>query len=165
MLREIKTMPKKIFTLCLLRKDDQILLGIKKYGFGVGKWNGFGGKVEKGESIVEATKREMREEAGVEVVDLEKFGLLDFEFQDNPDILEVHIFHAKDFSGMPNETSEMKPQWFEIDRIPYAEMWPDDQFWLPLFLAGKKFKGKFLFNQEKETKIIRHNLEIMESLE
>ncbi|CAN0505072.1 unnamed protein product, partial [Ectocarpus sp. 12 AP-2014] len=36
--------------------DDskEILLGMKKRGFGEGKWNGFGGKVESGESVEEA---------------------------------------------------------------------------------------------------------------
>lgn len=34
-----------------MKKDDQVLLGYKKRGFGVGTWNGFGGKVEEGESI------------------------------------------------------------------------------------------------------------------
>lgn len=157
-------MSKKILTLCLLRKDDQILLGMKKYGFGVGKWNGFGGKLDAGETIEQAAKREMQEESGVIVDNLEKLGVLDFEFQDNPEILEVHIFHTKDFSGTPDETSEMKPQWFAIDCIPYDEMWPDDKLWLPLFLVGEKFRGKFLFSREKIPGILEHNLEIVENL-
>ena len=43
-------------TLCFLLRKDEILLAKKKYGFGVGKWNGVGGKVEKGETIEEAEK-------------------------------------------------------------------------------------------------------------
>jgi len=43
-----------------------LLLGLKMRGFGVGKWNGFGGKVERGESIRQAAVRECKEEAGVE---------------------------------------------------------------------------------------------------
>lgn len=159
-----KEMSKKIQTLCFVKKNDQLLLGMKKRGFGMGIWNGFGGKMEEGESIEVATKREMQEESGLEVGDLEKFGIVEFEFENNPEILEVHFFKTDDFSGELRESEEMRPQWFAIDEIP-KEKWPDDEFWMPLFLEGKKFKGKFLFNQEKETKIIRHNLEIMESLE
>ena len=48
-------------TLCPLIKDDQILLAMKKRGFGVGKWNGVGGKVEKGEEIIDAAIREIKE--------------------------------------------------------------------------------------------------------
>jgi hypothetical protein len=48
---------------------SSVLLGLKKRGFGAGKWNGFGGKVEQGESIRTAAIREMKEEAGIESVD------------------------------------------------------------------------------------------------
>lgn len=122
-----------------------MLLGMKKRGFGEGRWNGFGGKVHDGETIEEATKREMLEESGVEVNGLEKLGILEFEFQGNPEILETHIFRAMDFTGRPTETEEMRPEWYNVDEIPFDSMWPDDHIWLPLFLTGKKFKGKFLF--------------------
>lgn len=48
---------RKMFTLVLVQKQSQILLGLKKRGFGVGLWNGFGGKVEIGETIVEGAIR------------------------------------------------------------------------------------------------------------
>ena len=57
-------MNKKILTLCIIHQHSKILLGMKKRGHGVGKWNGFGGKVEKGETIEEAARRETKEEAG-----------------------------------------------------------------------------------------------------
>jgi 8-oxo-dGTP diphosphatase/2-hydroxy-dATP diphosphatase len=136
---------KKQLTLCFIRQGDHVLLGMKKRGFGEGRWNGFGGKVAPGETIEEAARREMREEAGVEVGALEKTGVLEFEFQGDPDVLEVHVFRAVDFSGEPTESEEMRPQWFRIDEIPFDSMWPDDRYWLPLFLEGKKFKGRFLF--------------------
>ena len=58
---------KRILTLCIIYQDRKILLGMKKRGFGVGKWNGFGGHVEEAESIEEAAKREVFEEAGLKV--------------------------------------------------------------------------------------------------
>lgn len=39
----------KLLTLCIVRKDSKVLLGMKKRGFGEGCWNGFGGKVTEGE--------------------------------------------------------------------------------------------------------------------
>ena len=139
---------KKQMTLCIIHQKDKVLLGMKKQGFGAGRWNGFGGKVETGEGVEVAAKREVLEEAGIEVQEIEKIGIIEFEFQGNPEILEVHIFKATDFSGTPTESDEMRPQWFEIAEIPYAKMWPDDIYWLPLFLEGKKFKGKFLFGKD-----------------
>ena len=60
----IKTGSRKVLTLVFLRDATRVLLGMKKRGFGVGKWNGFGGKVEPGETVVEAAAREVREECG-----------------------------------------------------------------------------------------------------
>ena len=149
---------KKITTLCVIHEDNKILLGMKKRGFGVGRWNGFGGKLAEGETIEDAAKREMMEEANIEVKDLEKVGIIDFEFQGNPEILQVHIFKANSFLGKPTESEEMRPQWFDISEIPFKEMWPDDKYWMPLFLSGKKFKGKFLFGTEKDNNILQKEL-------
>lgn len=137
---------KKVLTLCLIRQHTQILLGQKKRGFGMGKWNGFGGKVEPGETIEQAARREVREESGLEVHVLEKIGQIEFEFKNESDVLDVHIFTTDQFTNEPVETEEMKPKWFSIDELPFDAMWADDRHWFPLFLAGKKFTGKFLFD-------------------
>jgi 8-oxo-dGTP diphosphatase/2-hydroxy-dATP diphosphatase len=47
----------KMFTLAMVRKPNAILLGFKKRGFEKGKWNGFGGKVEKDETVAESAVR------------------------------------------------------------------------------------------------------------
>lgn len=154
---------KKLLTLCIVHQHPKILLGMKKRGFGAGRWNGFGGKVSEPETIEDAARRELREEVGVEVQNLNKVGIIDFEFKGNPEILEVHIFKSDDFSGEPTESEEMKPQWFHVDEIPFKEMWPDDIHWMPLFLAGKKFKGRFLFGESDS--ILEQELREVEMLE
>lgn len=136
---------KKIYTLCIPFKYPEVLLGMKKRGFGAGRWNGFGGKIKEGETIETAAQREMQEESGIVIGALEKVGIMDFEFEGNPETLEVHIFNVKDFSGEMVESDEMKPQWFNINEIPFENMWPDDELWFPIFLRGKKFKGYVLF--------------------
>lgn len=118
---------------------------MKKRGFGEGKWNGFGGKVEQGESLEDAARRELKEEACIEVGELEKAGELLFEFEGDDEQLEVHVFLTDEFSGMPCETEEMRPEWFPIREIPYERMWLDDPHWLPFVLSGKKVNGTFLF--------------------
>lgn len=138
---------KKLLTLCLIHQHPNILLGMKKRGFGAGRWNGFGGKVAAGETTEEAAKREIKEEAGIEAEKLNKVGILEFEFRGDSEILQVHIFKTNHFLGEPTESEEMKPRWFSVDQIPFDEMWPDDKLWVPLFLKGKKFKGKFLFGE------------------
>ena len=136
----------KVLTLCLAVQNNKVLLGMKKRGFGMGRWNGFGGKVKEGETIEEAAKRETKEECDIDIRSMERVGIHEFRFDSKPEeILEVHLFRVDTFEGEPIETEEMRPQWFAFADIPYDTMWPDDSFWMPLFLAGKKFRTKFLF--------------------
>lgn len=141
---------KKLLTLCIIYQPPRVLLGLKKRGFGMGRWNGFGGKVAADETIDECVKREVFEEAGVEIKNPIKVGIIEFTFQNNSDILEVHIYRTGEFSGQPAESDEMAPKWFLVDEIPFEKMWADDKFWLPLLLSGKKFKGKFLFDRPSD---------------
>ena len=160
---------KKALTLCIVHElsegisgQSRVLLGLKKRGFGAGRWNGFGGKVEAGETVEDAARREVNEEAGIKVSDMDRVGHIEFEFVGEPDTLEVNVFKAVSFSGEPREGEEMKPRWFSVDEIPFEDMWPDDRYWLPLFLEGRKFKGRFLF--EGHDKILESDLEIVEKI-
>ena len=141
---------KKVMTLCFICDAGQILLGIKKRGFGKGRWNGFGGKVQADETVEETAIREVKEEIDLDVLKVEKYGLLHFQNQGDEDQIVVHIFKATDYEGSPKESEEMKPQWFKHEDIPYEQMWVDDKYWLPLFLAGKKFQGSFKFKNFEE---------------
>ena len=149
-------------------RDGEILLGMKKRGFGAGRWNGFGGKLEEGESIESAAARELKEEADIEAGGMEKVGILEFSFLHDPKLLEVHVFKITDFTGEPIETEEMRPQWFAFDHIPFHQMWSDDEFWLPLLLDGKKFKGRFLFDRPSDAdysaQIISQDLNVVDDV-
>ena len=133
-------------TLCFLVKEDQVLLAMKKRGFGKDRWNGVGGKLNLGETIKQAAVRETKEEIEVIVRRIEKVAVLDFYF---PNDLEwnqrVSVFMAKKWNGEPLETEEMAPKWFIINKLPFESMWPDDIYWLPQVLNGKKIKAEFLF--------------------
>ncbi|MDX1608037.1 MAG: 8-oxo-dGTP diphosphatase [Candidatus Spechtbacterales bacterium] len=145
----MKNKYKKTLTLCVIHEHPRVLLGMKKRGFGEGKWNGFGGKVEEGEDIEEAMHREMREEMGTSVKNLEKRAIIEFETEGEPEIQRVHVFHGDTLENEPAESEEMRPQWFHIDEIPFEDMWPDDAHWFPMFFAGKNFEAKFLFDKDE----------------
>ena len=150
--------PTKITTLCLVYKHPNMLLGMKKRGFGESRWNGYGGKVEAGETLEESMIREMQEECGITPKKFEKRAVMYFEFKNDPEeIIEVDLFAIEEYEGEPIETEEMKPGWFDVDNLPWKEMWPDDFHWYPLFLSGKKFEGNFLFDGHDT--IIRHELQ------
>jgi 8-oxo-dGTP diphosphatase / 2-hydroxy-dATP diphosphatase len=153
---------KKQLTLCMVFKDEMVLLGMKKRGFGEGRWNGFGGKVGESETVETAAIRELKEEVNISPKEMEKAGLLEFSFENDPKILEVHIFRINDFIGRPEESEEMRPQWFKFDEVPFHQMWSDDEYWFPYLLDRKLFKGKFHFDRpsdsEYSAKIITQEL-------
>lgn len=153
---------KIVQTLCIVYKHPQILLGMKKRGFGAGRWNGFGGKLLENENIERAAKRELKEEIGIEAQKIEKVGVINFEFENSDEMPEVHFFRVGDWSGEPTESDEMRPQWFNINELPFDKMWPDDRHWIPLFLDGKKFHGRFLF--DKSGNIVNYDLNVVENL-
>ncbi|NXJ89074.1 8ODP triphosphatase, partial [Corythaixoides concolor] len=152
----------RLFTLVLVVQPPRVLLGLKKRGFGAGLWNGFGGKVQPGESIEEAARRELLEESGLTVDTLQKMGQITFEFVGNSELMEVHIFRADNFHGEPTESDEMRPQWFQLDEVPFSQMWADDVYWFPLLLQKKLFRGYFKF-QGQDT-ILEHTLKEVEEL-
>ncbi len=54
----------------------------------------------------------------------------------------------------------MMPKWFDVNEIPYDDMWSDDKYWLPLLLDNKIFRGYFLFKADEKTIL---NYEVMET--
>lgn len=147
-----------------IRQGDKILLGYKKRGFGKGKWNGVGGKVEEGESLRAAVVRECEEEIGIMPHGPVRLGHIRFF---NPDDAtfehDCHIFVALDWDGgEPQETEEMRPQWFDIRDIPYDKMWPDEKIWLPHLLNGEFFEGTATVT---ETEVTEHHIQVVEALD
>lgn len=143
---------KKVLTLAFLLKNKEICLAMKKRGFGEGNWNGFGGKVEEGESIESGAVREIKEESNVSVRenDLEKVAIVEFIFKDGKHLV-VHTFFIRTWKNEPEETEEMKPEWFLFENIPYENMWADDPHWLPRTINGEKLVGKVWFKEDGES--------------
>jgi len=141
-------------TLCFLIRAEAILLGLKKVGFGAGKYGGFGGKVEAGETPEMAAVREMAEETGIKVAaaDLQRVGHLTFLFPYRPEWSQVvHVFLARAWDGQAVESAEARPVWCPLSAIPYARMWQDSAYWLPRILAGQQVRARFTFREDNES--------------
>ena len=134
----------KTATICFLVKNGEVCLSEKKQGFGRGYLNGYGGKVNDGETIENAAVREIQEEAGVIVnpANLEKVAVIEF-FEEEKPLFECHVFFVLQWTGEFGETEEMGPlQCFPLERVPYERMWKADREWVPLVFSGKKIRAK-----------------------
>ncbi|MDH4445321.1 MAG: 8-oxo-dGTP diphosphatase [Akkermansiaceae bacterium] len=135
-------------TILFIIKDGKILLIEKKRGLGAGKINGPGGKIDAGETPLEAAVRETEEELCITPTAPRKLGELQFSMSDCPHI-HCHVYRADDYTGTPTETDEAVPVWTAIDAIPYQRMWEDDQHWLPILLKNQSFLGRFVFESDR----------------
>lgn len=140
--------PKDHATLLFVVRGDRILLIRKRRGLGAGKINGPGGRLDDGETPIEAAVREVEEELCITPLDPVERGQLRFQFVDGYSI-HGYVFHASDFRGEPQTTEEAIPIWTPLDRIPFDEMWADDRHWMPLFLEGTRFDGRFVFDGDE----------------
>jgi 8-oxo-dGTP diphosphatase len=140
--------PRVRANLLFVLREKKILLIRKKRGFGAGKINGPGGKVDRGETPLQAALRETFEEVGIRPLGAEQHGELHFQFLDGYS-MQCAIFLARDFEGEPRETDEAIPLWTPLNAIPYDEMWADDRHWLPLLIRGAHFTGYFEFDGEE----------------
>jgi 8-oxo-dGTP diphosphatase len=139
--------PKERATLLFVIRDEMALLIHKKKGLGAGKINGPGGRLEPGETPMQAAIREVEEELLVTPLNVRARGELKFQFVDGFSI-HGYVFTAEDCKGTPRETDEAVPLWTPLEQIPYDRMWADDEIWLPMMLAGKTFSGRFIFHDD-----------------
>jgi 8-oxo-dGTP diphosphatase len=140
--------PKEVCVITYLFDKDQVLLIDKKSGLGTGLVNAPGGHIELEETAIEAAIREFKEETALDITDPVLVGRLNFQFKDGLSE-RGYVFFAHSFTGTPEETEEARPFWCPVSQMPYDKMWEDDQYWLPLALEGKKFDGRFIFDDQK----------------
>ena len=130
-----------LYTMCLVRNGDKVLLVNRPDKRGFPGWIGPGGKVEFPESLTEGAIREVKEETGLLVGDLEYKGL--DEFVDPAENLRYMVFNyvAHSFEGeLLDDPPEGELRWIDIgeaDRYP-MQSWFRRR--LPLFFEEGTFE-------------------------
>lgn len=154
--------PAAIALVFLLRDSPsgaaEVLLGLKKTGFGTGKVVGIGGHLEPGERAEAAAVRELFEETSIKVSEaqLEYRGSVAFRFPARPEWdMDTEAFSAGSWQGEAQESSEISPQWHRLDALPLGQMWQDAGSWLPALLAGP---------EQHFTVLLAHDNEAVESV-
>ncbi|KAJ3981772.1 hypothetical protein F5890DRAFT_1613413 [Lentinula detonsa] len=168
----------KFYTNAFIFHEKKILLGYKKRGFGLHKYNGFGGKIEPGETSLEAAARELevknsiphilkevgsdigplKEEAGIRS-SLKHIGVLFFISEGENSAFHIDIYRGDGFEGTVTESEEMRPEWFSITAndstdpyaapaIPYDRLWETDPYWFPLLFSKTPFQGRADFRMD-----------------
>lgn len=106
--------------------------------------NGYGGKQDPGETILQTAIRELKQESGVAAQEKDLVLVADISFfwpgneTDEPDMI-VYFFTLSKYAGAPQEGTEMGiPEFFLPNEVPYEEMMPADRLFFPRILSGEK---------------------------
>lgn len=122
-------------------------------------WNGFtfpGGHVENGESIIDSTIREVKEETGLDIRDLKFSGLIDWYNDVSHERWLIFLFKTTTYSGdILDENHEGKIYWIDIEELSNINLASGMKDYLRLFFNddlneafavwNDSFTGEFLF--------------------
>lgn len=161
---------KVVATIVFPIKEDEVLLAKKTKKIGVGKWNGWGGAQEIGETIRQTALREFAEESGLSanLEDLEYGGKVTFHNQkaDGRKFdVEVHMFLLRKWSGQLKHSSEMiEPTFHPLNKIPYQDMMASDKDWLPFVLRGEQIDGDVWYVLDQNHLVRPSEIKIVDKL-
>ena len=108
----------------IFRKANTIFATEKGYGEFKGYWEFPGGKVEPGESLEEALRREIREELQVEIYIEEKFTELDYDYPHFH--LTMHCYFCSVLSGEITLVEATDARWLKKEELNTVNWLPAD---------------------------------------
>ncbi len=144
----------KLATLCYIidkKRDSTLMLHrIKKENdYHQGKWNGLGGKFNKGESPEECAIREIKEESGLTIRNPYLKGFITFPNFDGIDDWYVFVFTIDEFEGKLIDSPEGKLEWIPNNELTLLNLWEGDKIFLEWVFGDKLFSAKFNYENGK----------------
>ncbi len=141
-------------TLCYVKdvKNKKVLMlhRIKKRNdVHEGKWNGLGGKFEKGESPEDCVIREVKEESGLTIKSPELKGFIAFPDFDGRNDWHVFVFVVDKFSGTMIDSAEGKLEWIPFGELLSLNLWEGDKIFIKWLNQKKFFSAKFNYKKGK----------------
>lgn len=128
----------RITATALIVRDGMVLLGKRTSTtrFAL-QWDPMGGHLEPGEAPEDALRREVREEAGIEVLRFKFLGTYEDVDSTSGDRFRHHVFVVTGWRGEPRPSPEHSElRWFAPREIPGLNMTPSLRAILPGAIAA-----------------------------
>ena len=135
-------------------EDVLLLKGAPDKRLWANRYNGLGGHVEAGEGIAAAARREVKEEAGIEVHDLRLRGVVHVDLAATPGIL-FFVFSARSETRDTRPSPEGSLHWLSPDALGEVDLVED----VPVLLARLKrgndhpFSARYYYDAEDRLQI------------
>jgi 8-oxo-dGTP diphosphatase len=144
----------KLATLCYVmdKKNNKTLMihrVKKKDDYHQGKWNGLGGKFDKGESPEDCAIREVYEESGLKIKNPRMHGFITFPNFDGVYDWYVFIFTSDEFEGNIIDSKEGNLEWIPNNKLMDLNLWDGDKIFMEWLFQEKFFSAKFNYHEGK----------------
>ncbi|QVK17248.1 8-oxo-dGTP diphosphatase [Mycoplasmatota bacterium] len=140
-------------TLCLIVKNQHVLMMLrnkKKDDVHINKYNGLGGKVEKGESKYNCVLREVYEEAGIKLTKYNYVGQVvfkNFGYEVGKEVM--YCFVGYDYENEIGDCNEGELSWIPKDKVMALPLWEGDQYFLMNIIMNKPFSAYLHYEEDK----------------
>lgn len=141
----------RLTTLCYIERDGFWLMmhRVKKdQDENSGKWIGIGGHMEENESPEDCIRREIREETGLPISQLQLRGIITFILPAWGNEL-TFLYTARTETAALPECEEGVLKWIRIEEAADLPLWEGDRVFLPLLRTRSDvFSLKLIYNAE-----------------